>query len=113
MITAGTADAVQITGQRSYGRRYRHLVIVEHNNQPALEMARLVNRFHRHTTSQRRVADQRNYVMILIVFIASDRHPGFGRKRRRNVAGAKSVVFRFVTTQETTDAAILFDGRQK
>src|SRR6185503_10626903 len=102
MITPGTANAVQITGQRTDGRRYRHLVIVEHHNQPALEMASLVNRFHRHAASQRRVTDQRNYVMILIVFIASDRHPECGRKRCRSVAGAESVEFRFVAAQETT-----------
>ena len=75
-------------------------------------MSRLVNRFHRHTARQRCVTDQRNYVMIFFVFVASDRHPKCSRKRRRSMAGAERVVVRLIATQETTDTAILFDGWQ-
>src|SRR6185295_4471354 len=50
--------------------------------------------------------------MILAFLIASDRHTESSRKRGGSVPGAKRVVFRLVAPQETTDAAILFDGWQ-
>ncbi len=112
MITVRAANAIQVASQRSDRGRDRHLVIVEHDDQTALQVTRLVDRFHRHATRQRRIADQGNDVMIFALAIARDGHAERCGKRRRSVTRAKRVVLRFVTTQKAADAAVLLDGGQ-
>src|SRR5215208_2164632 len=105
-----TTNTIQITRQRSHCRRDRHLIIVEHNDQPALQMTCLVYRFHRHATGKRCVSNQRDDVMILAFTVTRDSHSQSSGERRRGVACSKGVVFGFVSPEETADAAILFDG---
>jgi hypothetical protein len=76
-------------------------------------MTRLINGLHRHAARERCVADQCDDVMIFVFAVARDCHSERGRKGSRGVAGAECVVLRFVTTQETADAAVLLHGRQK
>src|SRR5215216_6554169 len=83
VITVSAADAVEVSGQRAYRGRDRHLVIVEHDDQAALQVAGLIDGFHRHAERS--------------------------RERGGSVSGAKSVVFRFVASKKAADAAVLLD----
>ncbi len=74
MISVGFANPIQITGEGADCRCDRHLVIVEHYNQARLQMTSLVDSFHRHAAGQRRIADQRNDVVVFALAIARDRH---------------------------------------
>src|SRR6266508_4630459 len=76
-------------------------------------MARLVYRLHRHATRERSVANQGHHVIVLAFSIASNCHPQGRRERGGSMAGAKSIVFRFIAAQKTTNASILFDGGQQ
>ena len=107
------ANAIEITRQRADRGRDRHLVVVEHDDQTALQMTRLVDRFHRHAAGERGVADQRDDVMIFAFSVACDGHSERRGERSRSVSGAKRVVFRFVAPEKTADAAVLLDRRQQ
>src|SRR6266404_3170641 len=76
-------------------------------------MSCLINRFHRHATGERSIANECDNMVIFAFFVASDGHTECGGKRSRRVAGTEGVVFRFVSTQEAADAAVLFDGGQQ
>src|SRR5690349_24578953 len=76
-------------------------------------MTSLVDCFHRHAAGERRVADQGNDMMILLLSIACDRHA----ERRRNGSGgmtsAERIEFGFITTKETANAPVLLHSWQK
>ena len=76
-------------------------------------MSGLVNCLHCHAASQRGIANQSDDVVILALTIACNGHAQCRGKGGRSMARAKRVVFRFITPQKTTNAAVLFDRRQQ
>src|SRR5215471_10193623 len=65
IVGPGAADAVQITRQGAHIRRNGHLVIVQKNYHPLLQVPNLVYSLESHARRQSSVADKGNYVEVL------------------------------------------------
>ncbi len=109
LITLRFLDTVEIAAQRSDRGCDRHSVVVEDDDQTRFQMSGLIDSFHRHAAGERRVADQRTDVKVLVFRIACDSHPERRRQRCRCVSGAERVVFRLVTAKKSAQSAKLFD----
>src|SRR6185369_11177956 len=76
-------------------------------------MARLVNRFHCHSTRQGRITDESHDMMILTLPITGDGHAEGRGQGCRSVAGTQSVVLGFISSEESAYPAVLFYGWQQ
>src|SRR5262245_57102346 len=107
VVWTRTADPVQVPRQGPDVRRYGHLIIVQQDDHPLLEMPDLVYSFKRHAGSQPGVADERNYVEIFALQVPGSRDAQRRRNRGSGVGGIKHVVFRFFSSQEAADSIVL------
>ena len=95
----------QISRHGADRRRDRHVVVVEHDDQPRIHRARIVHRLIGHAGGHRAVADHGDDVILLAFEIARHRHAERGGNRGRGMRCAKRVVFAFAAFGETGESA--------
>ena len=99
--------ARQIGRQRADRRRDRHVVVVEHDDQPRVHRAGIVHRLIGHAGGHRAVADHGDDVVLLAVEIAGHRHAQPGGNRGRGMCGTERIVFALGALGETREPAAL------
>ena len=65
----------QIGAHRPHRRRDRHVVVVQHHDQPRMPRAGVVHRLIRHAGTHRAVADHGDDVTLVALQVARHRHP--------------------------------------
>jgi len=84
----------QVGRHRADRRRNRHVVVVEHHDQPRVHRPRIVHRLVGHAGRHRPVADHAHHIVRLALEVARHRHPqprrdrGRGMRRPERVVGA-------------------------
>ena len=73
-------------------RRDRHVVVVEDDDQPRLQVPGIVHRLVGHAGRHRAVADDGDDAMVAALEVAGDRHAEPGRDRGRGMRRAEGVV---------------------
>ena len=101
------ADSIEIAVKRANIGRDRHLVVVEQNYHPLLEMPDLIDALERHPRRQTGVADERNDIEVFALEVSRR----CDSQRRRNgsagVSRVEHVIFGFFATQETAQTVVL------
>ena len=97
----------QIGAHRPHRRRDRHVVVVQHHDQPRMPGAGVVHRLIGHAGAHRAVADHRDDVALLALQVARHRHPQPGRDRGGGMRRAERVVFALRAAGEAGQAAAL------
>ena len=87
------------------GRRDRHLIIVQNNDQAPVHRASIIHGLVGHAGGDCAVANHADHIVLLTGEVAGDRHSQSGRDRSRRVRSAKAVVFAFRALGETGQTA--------
>ena len=95
----------QIGAHRPHRRRDRHVVVVQHHDQPRMPRAGVVHRLIRHAGTHRAVADHGDDVALVALQVARHRHPESRRDRRGGMRRAERVVLALRTAGEARQAA--------
>ncbi len=103
-------DLGQIGAHRPGRRGDRHVVVVEHDDQPGAHRTGVVHRLVGHAGAHRPIADHGDHVALDAVQLGRRRHAEAGRNRRRAVGGAERVVVALRAAGEAGDAAGLAQG---
>ncbi len=103
-------EARQVRRHRADGRRNRHVVVVENDDQPFRERAGIVHRLIGHAGGHRAVADDADDVVVLAGEVARHGHAEAGGNRSRGMGGAERVVFALGAFGETRQPAALAQG---
>ncbi len=106
-IGAARRGAGEIVRQRADGRRDRHVVVVEDDDQALVASAGVVDRFVGHAGAHGAVTDHGDDVVRLACEVAGAGHAEGCGNGRGGVAGAEGVVFAFRAAGETCQAAAL------
>ena len=110
-VIAASGDAPgQVGGQRADRRRNRHVVVVEHDDQPRIHRAGIVHRLVGHAGRHRAVADHGDDVVVLVLQVARHCHAERSRNRGRGMRCAERVVLAFGALGEAGQAAALAQG---
>jgi hypothetical protein len=94
-ISAAGEQAREVASHGADGRRNRHVVVVEDDNQARIHRPGIVHGLVGHTRRQRAIADHGDHIIFLARQIACDGHAERRRNRRGRVRGAERVVFAF------------------
>ena len=94
-------DACEIVRHGSDISRYRHLVIIENDEQVRIHATRVVERFHCLAGGQCAIADDGNYLAALLIESGGDRHSQCGTDRGARMSSAETIVFAFGPFQKT------------
>ena len=97
----------QIGAHRADGRRDRHVVVVQDDNQPGVHRARVVHGLVRHAGAHRAIADHGDDVVVVAGQIARHRHAKASRDRGRAVRGAERVVLALRPARKTAEPTAL------
>ena len=97
----------QVAVERAHRGRDRHVVVVQHHQQPALGHTGVVQGLEGHAGRHGAVADDGHGVAFIALDLGGQRHAQRRRDAGRRVRGAEGVVFAFVAARETADAVQL------
>ena len=92
---------------RADRRRDRHVVVVQHHDQPAAQRAGVVHGLVGHAGAHGAVADHGDHMVVAAGEVARHGHAEPGRDRGRGVRGAERVVFALAAAREARQAAFL------
>ena len=115
------ADLVEVRGDSALRLRDRHAVVVEDDEELALERACVVEAFHGHAVHDRRVADDRHHAAAVRVRLVeafavervAARHADGGRDRGACVADREEVVGALARFREARHAVALAQLREE
>ncbi len=102
--------AAEETGEGADIRRDRHLVVVEDDDQVAVEVAGVVEGLEGEAGGHRAVADHRDGPVRLFLDVAGQGHAEGGRDRGRAVAGLEDVVAALLDLRKAADPLVLAQG---
>ena len=88
----------------------RHVVVVQHHDQPAAQRAGIVHRLVGHAGAHGAVADHRHDMVVAAGEVARHRHAQAGRDRGRGMGGAERVVLALAAPREARQAVFLAQG---
>ena len=113
--TAGRHQPRQISTHGADRRGDRHVVVVEHDDQPRMAGAGVVHRFVGHAGAHGAVADHANDVAVVLLAarvlqVAGNRHAEAGGDGGGRMRGAERVVFALAAAGEARQAAGLTEG---
>ena len=109
-VGAARGDARQIVGERADGRRDRHVVVVEDDDQALVAGAGIVHGLVGHAGAHGAVADHAHDVVGAAGQVARHRHAEAGRDGRGGMRGAERIVFALGALGEAGQAAALAQG---
>ena len=107
------ADAREVLAHGADIGVYRHLVVVEDDDELRAEVAGVVERLERLAARQRAVADDGDDLVLLPLGIACERHAERRRDGRARMADAEGIVGRLKAVGEAGDAALLAQRRER
>ena len=100
----------QIGAERAGGRGDRHVVVVEHDDEPRIHGAGIVHRLIGHAGRHGAIADDGDDIARFALQIAGDGHAQAGGNRGGGMAGPERVVFAFGAAGEAGEAVLLAQG---
>ncbi len=106
-IGLSRGETGEIGRHGAHGRRDRHVVVVEDDDEPLVARAGVVHRLIGHAGRHGAVTDHGDDVVLPVGEVAGDRHAEAGRDRRRGMGGAEGVVLALRALGETGETAAL------
>ena len=103
-------QVVQMAGNAADIGRYRHLVVVENDDQPLLDLADMVQGFQGHAAGQGSVADDGDDMKFSTLAVAGNGQARGKTERGRGMTGVQNIVFTFIAVGKTQQAVFFADG---
>ena len=100
-------EARQIRAHRPGGRGNRHVIVVEHDDEPGIHGAGIVHRLIGHAGRHGAIANDRHHIARLAQHVAGDGHAQPCRNRGGGVARAKRIIFALGAAGEAGEAILL------
>ena len=100
-------ETCQIGGHGANGRRDRHFIVVEDDDEPGTQRAGIVHGLVGHARRHGAIADHRDDMTVLLLEVARDRETERGGNRGRGMGSAESIIFALAPLREAGDSASL------